>query len=319
VGNGAVVPAATTVSPGSLVGVLTVAPSDRAQAGRSGGAWLGSPPIFLPRRQPGASFPEHTTFRPVRRLQWARACFETLRITLPGAGFIITTVIVLDTALKLWNRSGALATLLLLPVIFAGCCAAVILAVVPVKWIVVGKYRPFEKPFWSVFLWRLEFVNALFEFLATPIGLEALQGTPLLPCYLRLLGCRIGREVYIDSTGFLEFDLVEIGDRAILNRDCILQTHLFEDRVLKGSGLRIGSACEIGTQSIVLGDTEMKDNARLGPLSLVMKGETLPAGQLWMGSPIASPGAGSDPAIKPEHGFSPRRSPAPILPAAAIR
>jgi non-ribosomal peptide synthetase-like protein len=319
VGNGAVVPAGTTLGAGSLVGVLTVAPSDRAQAGRSGGAWLGSPPIFLPRRQPGAAFPEHATFRPARRLQWARGCFEIFRITLPGAGFIIATVIAVDTALKLWDRSGALATLLSLPAVFAGCCAAVILAVVPVKWIVVGKYRPFEKPFWSAFLWRLEFVNALFEFLATPIGLEALKGTPLLPCYLRLLGCRIGREVFIDSTGFLEFDLVEIGDRAILNRDCILQTHLFEDRILKGSGLRIGSDCEIGTQSIVLGDAEMKDFARLGPLSLVMKGETLPAGQLWMGSPLASPAEGSHPAIKLEHEISPRRSPAPTLPAAVIR
>ncbi len=186
------------------------------------------------------------TFRPTRELQWARGCFEILRVTLPGAGFLFATVGVLDIALQLWNRWGLLRTLLLLPAVFALCCAVVILAVAPVKWLVVGRYRSFEKPFWSAFVWRLEFVNALFEFLATPIGLEALRGTPLLPWYLRLLGCRIGRGVYIDSTGFLEFDLVDVGDRAILNKDCILQTHLFEDRVLKGSRLRIGADCEIG-------------------------------------------------------------------------
>ncbi len=288
VGNSAVIPAGTTLGTGSLVGVLTVAPADPAQAGRSGACWLGSPPIFLPRRQPCAGFPEQTTFRPPRKLQWARACWEIFRITLPGAGFIIVTVAVLDAALKLWGLLGPLATLLLLPAVFAACCAAVILAVVPVKWVVAGRYRPFRKPFWSAFVWRLEFVNALFEFLATPIGLEALRGTPLLPWYLRLLGCRIGNGVYIDSTGFLEFDLVDIGDRAILNKDCILQTHLFEDRVLKGSWLRIGSDCEIGAQSVVLYDTEMKDGARLGPLSLVMKGEILPAGPVWVGSPLDS-------------------------------
>jgi non-ribosomal peptide synthetase-like protein len=173
--------------------------------------------------------------------------------------------------------------------VFAACCAALILAVVPVKWLVVGRYKPFEKPFWSAFVWRLEFVNALFEFMATPMGLDVLRGTPLLPWYLRLLGCRIGRGVYIDSTGFLEFDLTEVGDRAILDKDCILQTHLFEDRVLKGSRVRIGPDCQIGTQSIVLCDAEMKEGARIGALSLLMKGETLSAGQVWMGSPLESP------------------------------
>jgi len=153
----------------------------------------------------------------------------------------------------------------------------------------IARVAAFERPLWSLFLWRLEFVNALFEFFATPLALEVLQGTPLLPWYLRLLGARIGRRVYIDTTGFLEFDLVEIGDRSVLNQCCILQTHLFEDRILKASRLRIGADCEIGTQSVVLYDTEMKDGARLGALSLVMKGESLPAGTQWVGSPISAP------------------------------
>jgi non-ribosomal peptide synthetase-like protein len=293
VGNGAVIPAGTTLGAGSLVGVLTVAPTDREQAALNGACWLGSPAIFLNRRQPAAGFPEEKTFRPTRKLQWARGCWEVLRVTLPGAGFVIATVVVLETALKLWIRLGPAPTLLLLPAIFAACCAAVILAVAPIKWILVGRYRPFERPLWSAFLWRLEFVNALFEFMATPIGLETLQGTPLLPWYLRLLGCRIGRGVFMDTTGFIEFDLVDIGDRAILNKDCILQTHLFEDRVMKGAQLRVGADCEIGAQSIVLYDTEMKDGARLGALSLLMKGEVLPAGRVWVGSPLDSTSAGA--------------------------
>jgi hypothetical protein len=43
---------------------------------------------------------------------------------------------------------------------------------------------------------------------------------------------RIGHRVYLDSTGLLEFDLVEISDRSILNKGCILQTHLSEDRMV---------------------------------------------------------------------------------------
>jgi non-ribosomal peptide synthetase-like protein len=289
VGNGAVIPAGTTLGAGSLVGVLTVAPSDPNQAARVGACWLGSPPIFLPRRQPSPDFTEQATYRPTLKRLCIRACWEIFRVTLPGAGFIAVTVGVLEAALNLWDQWGTGPALFLLPAIFAACCLAAMLAVVPIKWLVVGRYRPFERPFWSAFVWGLELVNALFEFMAAPIGLEALRGTPLLPWYLRLLGCRIGREVYIDSLGFLEFDLTDVGDRAILNRDSILQTHLFEDRVLKGARLRVGADCEIGAQSIVLCDTEMKDGARLGALSLLMKGEVLPAGPVWVGSPLTQP------------------------------
>jgi non-ribosomal peptide synthetase-like protein len=287
VGNSAVIPAGTALGDDSLVGVLTIAPSTEEQPARGGASWLGSPPILLPRRQPRPGFPEQRTFRPSRKLQWSRACCEILRVTLPGAGFIVVTVSVIETALNLWDRLGAEATLLLLPAVLAACAVAAALAVPLVKWIAMGRYRPFERPLWSAFLWRLEFVNALYEFFATPVALEALQGTPLLPWYLRLLGARIGRRVYLGTTGFLEFDLVEIGDRSVLNRDCILQTHLFEDRIMKSSHLRIGADCEIGAHSIVLYDTRINDGVRLGPLSLVMKGETLPAGTAWVGSPLA--------------------------------
>ncbi len=284
VGNNAVVPAGTVLKDESLIGVLTVAPAVSPRRA----AWLGSPPVFLPRRESSAAFSENRTFRPCRKMQWARGCFELLRVTLPGTGFILVTVAVLDTALKLWDRVGPAATLLVLPAVFAACCTAAMLVAPAIKWIVMGRYRPFERPFWSAFVWRLEFVNALFEFLAAPIGVEALRGTPLLPWYLRLFGVRVGRQAYIESTGFLEFDLVEIGDRAILNRDCILQTHLFEDRVLKASNLCVGEECEIGARSIVLYDSAMEDRARLGPLSLLMKGESLPSGKVWTGSPLSA-------------------------------
>src|SRR5260370_40888407 len=103
--------------------------------------------------------------------------------------------------------------------------------------------------------------------------LDALQGTPLLPWFLRLLGARIGCGVYIQTTGFLEFDLVEIQDRAVLNKACIMQTHLFEDRVLKASTLRFGARCEVGVDSVVLYQSEMVSHSRLDAISLVMQGD----------------------------------------------
>jgi non-ribosomal peptide synthetase-like protein len=87
------------------------------------------------------------------------------------------------------------------------------------------------------------------------------------------------------TTGLLEWDLVEVGDRVALNDDCVLQTHLFEDRILKGSRLYIGADCAVGAGSVLLYDSEMEDGVRLDAISLLMKGETLPAGTAWAGLP----------------------------------
>jgi non-ribosomal peptide synthetase-like protein len=222
-----------------------------------------------------------------------RAAVELLRVTLPPAGFILVTATVTTAALELWDRAGFAATLTLLPLVYAACCGLVAFGVALAKWIVIGRYRPFEHPLWSTTVWRLEFVNALYEFLASPLALEALQGTPFLPWYLRLIGARIGRGVYAHTTGLLEWDLVEVGDRAALNDDCVLQTHLFEDRVLKAAPLRIGADCEVGAGSVVLYDSEMEHGARLDALSLLMKGERLPAGTAWAGIPAAWQAAAS--------------------------
>ena len=70
-----------------------------------------------------------------------------------------------------------------------------------------------------------------------------------------------------------------------MNDDSVLQSHLFEDRVLKASALRIGRRCEVGAVSVILYDSQMEDGAQLDALSLLMKGERLPAGTAWAGSP----------------------------------
>src|SRR5262249_18411376 len=99
---------------------------------------------------------------------------------------------------------------------------------------------------------------------------------------------RIGRQVYSHTTGLLEWDLVEVGDRAALNDDCVLQTHLFEDRVLKASRLRIAADSAVGAVSVVLYDSTIEKGARLDALSLLMKGESLPAHTAWAGIPVGS-------------------------------
>ena len=178
-----------------------------------------------------------------------------------------------------------LMSLLCFPFLYAACGLAAALITLAAKWTLVWRYRPGEKPLWSTAVWRNELINALHEHLAAPFLVEALTGTPFLCWHLRLLGAKIGRRVYVETTDFTEFDLIRIGDEAALNADCTIQTHLFEDRVMKMSNINIGPRAGVGAGSLVLYDTVMGEGAALGDLSLLMKGESLPARSRWEGIP----------------------------------
>jgi non-ribosomal peptide synthetase-like protein len=153
------------------------------------------------------------------------------------------------------------------------------------KWLVVGSYRPRVEPLWSVFVRRSELITGLYETVAVPALVGWLTGTPWIAPVLRLLGARIGRRVWLDTTYLSEFDLVEVGDDAAIGAATSLQTHLFEDRVMKMSTVRIGAGASVGSRSVVLYDAEVDARASLDALSLVMKGESLPAGSNWRGVP----------------------------------
>lgn len=284
VGNSGVIRGGTRLGEGSLVGVLSISPRG-AEAADSAKGWLGSPALFLPRRQSSAGFQEDRTYEPPRRLVCLRALVELFRVCMPPAINIVVAGVMIAGTLLLWPSVGPVATVLLLPAVLMAGCIGAGLFVALMKWLVVGRYRPFSHPLWSNFVWRLEFVNALYEFMLTPLLLEPLKGTPFLPWYCRLLGARIGRGVYMQTTGLLEWDLLEVGDHVCLNDDCVMQTHLFEDRILKASVVRIADGCSVGTGSVVLYDTEMERDASLNDLSILMKGESLQAGTHWIGSP----------------------------------
>jgi phosphopantetheinyl transferase (holo-ACP synthase) len=89
----------------------------------------------------------------------------------------------------------------------------------------------------------------------------------------------------METTWLTEYDLVRVGDDVCLNADCTLQTHLFEDRVMKMDRVDIGHGCSVGMDAVVLYGSRMEAGSSLGDLSLLMKGEALPAHTAWIGSP----------------------------------
>jgi non-ribosomal peptide synthetase-like protein len=286
VGNGAFVPDGTRIPENVLVAVQSRAPHNADM--RAGDTWMGSPPMRLPAREPVAGFAEALTFRPSPQRRLGRAAIELLRVVLPlaliiASGYTIVRAVLPDAVAGDWPR--VLAELGLAGLAYGiGCYALVLL----LKWLLIGRYRPRAVPMWTLFVWTSEAITNLYESIAVPNFVSFLRGTPWLPAALRMLGARIGRDVYLDTTDLTEFDCVHIGPGSVLNAWCGPQTHLFEDRVMKIGEVRIGSRVNLGTRCTVLYGAEVGDGVQLGPLTLVSKGETLPAGTHWHGVP-ASP------------------------------
>ena len=287
VGNSANVPQGSHLPGGILLGVLSQAPEPQALAQHPNTDWFGSPALALPRRQQSQVFDPALTFRPSRARWLARATVEALRILLPQSAILAFSVLFISYATELVTNEPWYLSVPLLPVYylaFVGLPAFGLTALL--KWLAVGRARRESRPIYSFRVWRSEAATTTYEALAVPYLLEFLRGTPWLPVLLRLLGARIGRRVYLNTTDLTEPDLVSVGDEAMLNEDSGPQTHLFEDRVMKTGTIKIGARTSIGARSIVLYDSEIGHDTTLDPLSLVMKGEVLAPGTQWAGSPV---------------------------------
>jgi len=282
VGNAATIPANTRLGNETLIGVQSIPPGPVVGDGTS---WLGSPPIFLPRRQASQVFAEALTYRPTPQLVVGRLAIEFVRIVLPPGLLFMAMFATVECGVTLAGQMSEPALAAVLPAVFLAAGLAVYVIVAALKWLIVGHYVPRVKPLWSVFVRRSELITGLYECAAVPALLHWFTGTPLMPPLLRLLGVKVGRNVYIETTYITEFDLVSIGDGTQVNARVSLQTHLFEDRVMKMSHIRIGRQVSIGPRAVVLYDSSVEDAAQLDALSLVMKGETLPAATSWRGIP----------------------------------
>ena len=116
------------------------------------------------------------------------------------------------------------------------------------------------------------------EMVAAPWFANAAAGTPALALWLRTLGARIGRGVWCETYWLPEADLVTLGDGATVNRGCVLQTHLFHDRVMSMDTVTSDRARRSGPHSVILPGRAIGADATVGPASLVMRGEHVPAG-----------------------------------------
>lgn len=283
IGNSALLPPDTKLGDKCLVGCLSIPPTNKKA--KSNTSWFGSPALFLPKREIFAGFSDKQTYIPPNKLYIVRGLIDFFRGVTPTMFAFLALALQFALIGFMQDHYSLWEIIFLFPIFDFVIAIGLAGVAIGLKWILIGRYREAVKPAWSLFVWLNEYVTSLFEFVIVPMLFEPFLGTPFCGYILKLMGAKVGQRILFDTAYFTEFDLVDIGNDVYLNSRSTLQTHLFEDRIMKMGNIKIGNGCSVGDGAIVLYNTIMEDNSSLGSLSLLMKGEILPHNSHWEGIP----------------------------------
>jgi non-ribosomal peptide synthetase-like protein len=242
-------------------------------------AAAGVAPSSDPAPRPAAPAP----VRPVRHSTFGYYLTGALQLVLfllyaTGAGYVMDRAYLWisssTTLLQTYQRS-----------VEAGAGAFLALALLPVvaKWLLIGRWKETEFPVWGLRYFRFWLVKTLVR--ANPL-VFLIVGSPLYTLYLRLLGAKVGRNVVILTRHIpVCTDLVTIGAGTVVRKDAVLQSYRAHAGTIQQGRITLGRDVVVGEKSVLDIGTAMGDGAQLGHASSLQRGQSVPAGQSWHGSP----------------------------------
>jgi len=279
-GNHVVVPPGEHLPDDILIGIATPAAAAEITAHH---ARFGHPAFDLPRREI-VEVDRSLTLDPSPIRYASRLFWELARFALPLLPLLLTV---------LWYRLLALGDGAVSPLVFAlGVIplaalvplVALCLGVLVLKWLLIGRARPGQHPLWSCWCSRWDYLYVAWARWAAPV-LRRLEGTLLLPVYLRAMGLKIGRRAVLGPqfAQIVDPDMIEIGDGATVS--AFFQAHTFEDRVLKTDRVVIGAGATLAPATVPLYGAVIDARTHVGAGSVIMKREHLLPGLRYQGVP----------------------------------
>ena len=172
---------------------------------------------------------------------------------------------------------------LLLPLVNLLVLILELLLVVLLKYIVIGRYKTGDHPFYSSYHFKWSFMIALMNSIDGFIAAAA--GTPFLVWFARAMGAKVGRGVWLGEFGTTEFDLLRIDDYASVGDDCDISAHTVESMVIKLRPISIGASATMRSGSVVMPGAILEAGGDLLEQAQVLKGEVVLCGEMFAGLP----------------------------------
>jgi len=110
--------------------------------------------------------------------------------------------------------------------------------------------------------------------------------SPIFAMYLRMVGAKIGKNVFFGGRNTISDPcVVEIGDNTLIGGGATIMSHLGEDKLVI-SKVVIEDHCLVGAEALIMPGVHLKHHCVVGGKSLVTKNKTLDANTMYGGVPV---------------------------------
>jgi len=184
-----------------------------------------------------------------------------------------------------WLVAGSVGVESYVRVVLFGAAAFLVVCAVPIaaKWLLIGRWTPRQIRLWSLEYLRFWIVKTLIR--SNP-GPYLFVGSPLYGLYLRALGAKVGPGAVIFSRNIpVCTDLLTIGAGTVIRRDASFPCYRAQAGRIEIGPVILGRNVYVGEMAVLDIHTSMGDGAQLGHSSALHRGQAVPAGERWHGSP----------------------------------
>lgn len=115
--------------------------------------------------------------------------------------------------------------------------------------------------------------------------LQMLTLTWVANLYYRMMGCKIGRRVQINTHNLNDCFMISIGDGTVIGGNATINGHSAEKDELVLASVRIGVGCVIGGHSLIGPGCNIGDGAVIAFHAVLPKYTEVPADEVWGGVP----------------------------------
>lgn len=112
--------------------------------------------------------------------------------------------------------------------------------------------------------------------------LPFMTGTVWGKLFYKILGCKLGKNVFINSKGLHDAYLLEIGDNVVIGGDSNISCHIFEGDTLILGKIKIGNNSLISAESYIMPGAEIGNKCSIGIKAYVRKNKKIEDGSIVM-------------------------------------
>lgn len=138
------------------------------------------------------------------------------------------------------------------------------------------RVKPFRGSYFSLESVPWYIHNAL-TYIVRYTFLEFITPTPLNALFYRMMGMKIGKGSFINTTNISDPSLIEIGDRVTIGGSVHIFAHYGQKGYLVLSKVKIGDGVNVGIKATIMGDVTIGSGAMIAPHEVVLPKSRIPA------------------------------------------